>query len=137
VEALSKYKSGNKIEIFYFFPTGWVDRSLATVARAETKRKVTQWWGRADWHILQGMDGTARALLMAKRFQDELGFGKATPYSIHSERRGGRVMYHMIHATDHPEASSLMARAYRRVSGRPDVEHPEQQLCMAFDVVES
>jgi three-Cys-motif partner protein len=137
VEALSRFKSGNKIESFYFFPTGWVDRSLAAVSKPETKRKVEAWWGRADWDTLQGMDGTARALLVAQRFEDELGFGKATPYSIHSDRRGGRVMYHMIHATDHPEASSLMARAYRKVSGRPEVERHEIQLCMGFEAVES
>jgi hypothetical protein len=28
-------------------------------------------------------------------------------------RRGSRIMYYMIHATDHLEASKLMARAYR------------------------
>jgi hypothetical protein len=37
-------------------------------------------------------------------------------------------MYHMIHATDHPEAFSLMVRAYRKVSGRPDLESTEKQL---------
>jgi hypothetical protein len=37
-------------------------------------------------------------------------------------------MYHMIHATDHPEAFSLMVRAYRKVSGRPDLEIKDQQL---------
>jgi hypothetical protein len=37
-------------------------------------------------------------------------------------------MYHMIHATDHPEAFSLMVRAYRKVSGRPDIEIREKQL---------
>lgn len=33
-------------------------------------------------------------------------------------------MYHMVHATDHPEASPLMLRAYRKVSGRPDWDRP-------------
>lgn len=37
-------------------------------------------------------------------------------------------MYHMIHATDHPEAFSLMVRAYRKISGRPDIEVKEEQL---------
>jgi three-Cys-motif partner protein len=37
IEALSRHKTtGNKIELFYFFATGWVDRSLAAV---ETKPK--------------------------------------------------------------------------------------------------
>ena len=26
-------------------------------------------------------------------------------------------MYHMIHATDHPEAPKLMARAYKKATG--------------------
>jgi len=30
-------------------------------------------------------------------------------------------MYHMIHATDHPEATPLMVRAYRKVSGRSEL----------------
>jgi hypothetical protein len=34
----------------------------------------------------------------------------------------------MIHATDHPEAYSLMVRAYRKISGRPDIEIKEEQL---------
>jgi hypothetical protein len=37
-------------------------------------------------------------------------------------------MYHMIRATDHPEAFSLMVQAYRKVSGRPDLEIKDQQL---------
>ncbi len=74
------------------------------------------------------MDGTVRAQLVANRFEQELGFKKAVAYPIHSERRGGRVMYHMIHATDHPEAFSLMVRAYRKVSGRPDLDIKDQQL---------
>lgn len=129
VTALSRHKStGNKIELFYFFATGWVDRSLAAVSRAETKRKIDRWWGCADWHKLLGMEGNARAKMVARRFEQELGYSKAVVYPIHSQRRGGRVMYHMIHATDHPEAFPLMVRAYRKVSGRPDLEATEQQL---------
>jgi hypothetical protein len=86
-----------------------------------TIAKVKRWWGRDDWKALQGMDGIARAMMVAKRFESELGYGKATVYPIHSERRRGRVMYHMIHATDHPEASPLMIRAYRKVSGRAEL----------------
>jgi three-Cys-motif partner protein len=129
VETLAQHKSsGNKIELFYFFPTGWIDRSLAAVSTPQTKAKVDRWWGRTDWHHLLGMDGTVRALMVANRFDKELGYKKAVPYPIHSEKRGGRVMYHMIHATDHPEAFALMVRAYRKISGRPDIEVKEQQL---------
>jgi three-Cys-motif partner protein len=129
IEALSRHKTtGNKIELFYFFATGWVDRSLAAVRRDETKRKVDRWWGRDDWNQLLGMEGNARAKMVSQRFEQELGYEKAVEYPIHDQRRGGRVMYHMIHATDHPEAFSLMVRAYRKVSGRPDLESTEKQL---------
>jgi three-Cys-motif partner protein len=130
VVALSRHKLHTKIELFYFFATGWIDRSLAAVSAAPTVAKVERWWGRADWSELRGMDGTIRAKMVAKRFEDELGYGKANVYPIHSDRRGGRVMYHMIHATDHPEASPLMIRAYRKVSGRTDFDQGTQ---LGFD----
>lgn len=128
VEALSRCKSLNKIELFYFFATGWIDRSLGAIKLLETKQKVERWWGRDDWVSLLGMDGTLRAKLVAARFERELRYKRATVYPIHSERRGGRVMYHMIHATDHPEATPLMIRAYRKVSGRSEIE--DQQFNM-------
>jgi len=127
VFALSKHKSGTKIELFYFFPTGWVDRSLAAVRAEKTIAKVQRWWDRNDWRDLRGIDSVHRAKMVAKRFEDELGYGKATVYPIHSERLRGRVMYHMIHATDHPEASPLMIRAYRKVSGRSELDPAEAQ----------
>jgi len=127
VISLSRHKTGTKIELFYFFPTGWVDRSLAAVQADETIAKVQRWWGRDDWRDLRGLDSVHRAKMVSKRFEDELGYGKATVYPIHSERRGGRVMYHMIHATDHPEASPLMVRAYRKMSGRSEIDPAEAQ----------
>jgi three-Cys-motif partner protein len=126
VEAISRHKETTKIEQFYFFATGWIDRSIGAVRAAETAEKVKRWWGRDDWKSLLGMNGTSRALLVAKRFQDELGYNWAKPYPIHSERTGSRVMYHMIHATDHDEATKLMVRAYRKVSGRSDLGNESQ-----------
>jgi three-Cys-motif partner protein len=126
VVALSQHKRRTKIELFYFLATGWIDRSLGALRAERTMAKVERWWGRADWSILRGMNGTLRAKMVAKRFEDELGYGKANVYPIHSERRGGRVMYHMIHATDHAEASPLMIRAYRKVSGRTEVDQVTQ-----------
>lgn len=121
VVALSKHKTETKIELFYFFPTGWVDRSLGAIKAAPTIKKVRNWWGRDDWRNLQGLNGTIRAMMVAKRFEDEMGYKQAKVYAIHSEKRGGRIMYHMIHATDHPEATPLMVRAYRKVSGRSEL----------------
>jgi three-Cys-motif partner protein len=128
VEALSRHKTGNKIELFYFFPTGWIDRSIAAVKRPEKQAEVERWWGRPDWASLRGMDGLERARMVATRFERELGYGKAEVFPIHDEKQGGRVMYHMIHASDHPEALALMVRAYRKVSGRPDLSGKEEQL---------
>lgn len=127
VVSLSQHKLKNKIELFYFFPTGWIDRSLAAIKKPDTAMKVDRWWGRSDWPALQGMDSNIRAKLVERRFEEELGYKKATIYPIHSDRKGGRVMYHMIHASDHPEASQLMVRAYRKVSGRPELDVTEQQ----------
>lgn len=127
VRKLSEHKRENKIELFYFFATGWIDRSIAAVKFETTIEKVEKWWGRSDWRDLRGMNNILRAKLVAQRFEEELGYGKATPYPIHSDRRGGRTMYHMIHATDHHEAPTLMIRAYRKVSGRRDLESEELQ----------
>ena len=127
VEALSRHKSSNKIELFYFFATGWIDRSLAAVKAEPTIEKVERWWGRSDWRDLLGMNSQIRARMVAKRFEDELGYRKVHAYSIHSHRRQGRTMYHMIHATDHAEATPLMIRAYRKVSGRPELDDTDLQ----------
>lgn len=132
VVALSQHKKTNKIELFYFFATGWIDRSLAAVKKPETAAKVERWWGRADWLALKGMDSILRAKLLAQRLEDELQYRKATVYAIHSDRRRGRVMYHMIHASDHPEAHPLMVRAYRKISGRPELEPAELQTSLDF-----
>jgi three-Cys-motif partner protein len=127
VRKLATRKQGRKIELFYFFATGWVDRSIAAVSRAETAAKVEEWWGRPDWRSLLGMDSVRRAKMVAERFKEELGYAYAHPYPIHNSRRGGRTMYHMIHATDHPDAPPLMIRAYRKVSGRPEIDPTELQ----------
>lgn len=130
VEALSRHKTANKIELFYFFPTGWIDRSIAAVKRPEKRGEVERWWGRPDWAGLRGIGGLERARMVASRFEQELGYSKAEVFPIHDDKQGGRVMYHMIHASDHPEALPLMVRAYRKVSGRPDLDGKEEQLDM-------
>lgn len=118
VQAIARHKQTHKIEIFYFLATGWLDRSIAAVSRPETAERLSKWWGRDDWRDLRKMSSAERGPLLAERFKTELGYTYAYPYPIHSERRGGRIMYHMIHATDHEAASPLMLRAYRKVSGR-------------------
>lgn len=127
VQRLAAHKTTTKIEIFYFFATGWIDRSIAAIRRPETEARAERCWGRPDWRSLRGLNGVERANLLAARFRNELGYRWAFPFAIHDAAIGGRTMYHMIHATDHPEASPLMLRAYRKVAGRRDWDRPVTQ----------
>ena len=122
--------SETKIELFYFLATGWLDRSIRSVRRPETATRLERWWGRPDWRDLHGIQGIPRANALAARFRDELGYKSARAYAIHSRRQGGRIMYHMIHATDHDVAPSLMLRAHRKVSGREDIDLAAAQVDM-------
>ena len=122
VEALSAYKSsGMKIEIFYFLAEGWLGRAIA--AQQDTN-VLDLWWGNKDWKKLRGMKSFERASFLADRFQNELGYESALPWPIHEKKNGGRVMYYMIHATDHPEAPNLMNRAYHKAVS--PIESPQQ-----------
>jgi len=118
VQAIASHKKTHKIEIFYFLATGWLDRAIAAVRRPETAERLEKWWGRSDWRDLRGIQSTVRGVELADRFKIELGYTYAHAYAIHSQVRGGRIMYHMIHATDHEAAPPLMQRAYRKISGR-------------------
>lgn len=124
VEALSTYKSsGMKIEIFYFLAEGWLGRAIAAQKNTEV---LDLWWRNKDWKILRRMKRFERALFLADRFQNELGYESALPWPIHEKKNGGRVMYYMIHATDHPEAPNLMHRAYHKAVS--PIENPQQFL---------
>ncbi len=127
VQKLAAHKKDRKIEIFYFFPTGWIDRSIAAIKTPEKIDIAERWWGRPDWRDLKGINGVERATMLATRFRDDLGYKWAHPYAIHDARYKGRTMYHMVHATDHDEAPTLMLRAYRKVSGRTDYDRVLEQ----------
>lgn len=131
VQRIAAHKQERKIEIFYFFPTGWVDRSIAAIKTGSAEAGAERWWGRDDWRELKGINGVERANMLAARFRDELGYKWAHPYAIHDARYKGRTMYHMIHATDHDEAPLLMLRAYRKVSGRTDWDRQPEQADLA------
>ncbi len=111
VQTLSKFKKGgHKIELFYFLGSGWLDRSLKGTKHVD---KIERWWGNSDWRKLRGMRNFDRAQLVTSRFRDELGYVNAYSWPIYKKgSSGGRIMYHMVHATDHPEAPKLMHRAY-------------------------
>lgn len=113
VQALAGYKtSGHKIELFYFLCNSWLDRALAAVKKREI---LTDWWGNEGWEKLRKFTGDQRAEHLSKRFRDELGYQFVVPWPIYQRKSGGGVvMYYMIHATDHPAATALMARAYNK-----------------------
>jgi three-Cys-motif partner protein len=105
-------KGGNKIELFYFFPEGWINRSIAELKNNKDE-KLTRWWGNSDWKDLLKWTGPARARLVCGRFKSELNYKHVHPFAIYERKeKGGRVMYYMIHASDHDAAPVLMNRAY-------------------------
>jgi three-Cys-motif partner protein len=108
--ALSRHRSEYKIELFYFLATGWLDKSIKATKNTDV---LQRWWGRNDYNHLLGMNSFDRTRLFCDRFKDELGYKHAFAWPIFSKEIGGRVMYHMIHATDHDEAPRIMHRAYQ------------------------
>jgi three-Cys-motif partner protein len=123
VEKLARYKKrGNKIELFYFVPVGWLGRSLA--AQKNPDEKMRSWWGREDWRILEKKSHVEIAEIFQVRFQ-ELGYEYVFPWPIYNRKSGGGTMYYMVHATDHPDAPDLMRRAYK-AAVRAEVEPPIQ-----------
>ncbi len=122
VEKLARHKqNGRKIELFYFLATGWLDRAFGGTKHTD---KITRWWGRDDWTKLLTMDGNARADAFAERFSNELNYEHVASWPIRKRgTKGGAVMYHMIHCSDHERAPKLMDDAYR-ITARP--EEPEQ-----------
>ncbi|MFO1449460.1 MAG: three-Cys-motif partner protein TcmP [Opitutaceae bacterium] len=132
VAAVAQHKkTGNKIEIFYFLAQGWLDRSIAALGNPD--EDLLKWWGNADWKILQKKPGPERGIFLAERFKKEFGYKYAYPFPIYQrdDDSGGKVMFWMIHASDHEEAPKLMVRAYRNaVTALEAID----QLMMEFGV---
>jgi len=115
VTALAKHKGPgfHKIELFYFLAAGWLFRSLSGFKDPSGPQA---WWGGPDWESLRGIGQDRLALRFSERFQKELGYRFVTAWPIYERVRGsGRIMFFMIHASDHPQAPVLMNRAYRNV----------------------
>lgn len=111
IEKLARHKhEGHRVEIFYFLCARWFGRAFSAIRNRDI---LDQWWGSTDWQHLGRMDVHERADLVCTRFRSELGYGSALAWPIYSRQTGGRIAYHMIHATDHEEAPKLMHRAYR------------------------
>ena len=127
VRTIAAHKNHNKIEIFYFLASGWLNRSISATSR--NQHLIEKWWGRSDWMKLRDTKAWDRLQLIVARFKTELGYKHAYAWPIYSRARGGRVLYHMIHATDHDEAPKIMHRAYRNaVSDREELKRLQRDL---------
>jgi three-Cys-motif partner protein len=119
LQKLAKYKAEphRKIELLYFLGTGWLHRALSGIRKSD---KALMWWGRPDWRNLKSMSAPAIVESLRQRFRQELSYAHVAAYPIFDKNEGDRVMYYMIHASDHDEAPALMIRAhYKAVRARP------------------
>ena len=134
VERIAQYKPPEhmKIEQFYFYPQGWIDRALTALRNTSVLRA---WWGRDDIDALKQMNSTERIAVMVDRFKKDLGYKYVTPWPIRSKPdSAGRIMYQMIHATDHDAAPKLMSRAYRSaVDPREPVDELQLELGSLYE----
>ena len=127
VQKIANRKSTRKVEVFYFVPTGWLARSIAALSDPEPT--MMRWWGRTDWLHLRGMKTQDIVDAFRQRFLEELGYSYAYGWPIYDRQGSQRIMYHMIHATDHVEAPSLMSRAYKTATNRAE---PAEQFRFEF-----
>jgi three-Cys-motif partner protein len=120
VRRLADYKreSEYKIELFYFLANWWLDRAVKATTRNEARGHA--WWGSDDWRDIVLMPRPQRAETLSRRFRDELGYRYSSYFPIHGSEDGReiKVMYYMIHASDHPEAIRLMRRCFDKLRGR-------------------
>ena len=131
VKSLATHKKGgHKIELFYFFPEGWINRSIAGL-KIDKEKKLQKWWGNTDWVKLMQIHGAVRAQYVCDRFKSEFTYKHVYPFPIYEKKdKGGRVMYYMIHASDHDEAPVLMNRAYGKAL---DIKETDEQLELLKD----
>jgi three-Cys-motif partner protein len=127
VRKIAAYKTnGTKIEQFYFLAVGWLGRSMAAL---RDDKRLREWWGHDDISLLRAAStSTEQARLFSHRFMRELGYASAAAWPIYERSDGGlgKVMYYMIHATDHEEAPKLMNRAYKAATlANQPMEHSQ------------
>lgn len=110
---ISRYKEQphNKIELLYFLGVGWLHRAFSGLRNEEIPLK---WWGRPDWRDLLDMNCWSIAETVRRRFNDELGYKFSAAYPIFDREEGNKIMYYMIHASDHEDAPALMVRAHSK-----------------------
>lgn len=133
LRSLAAHKATHKIELFYFLPVGWLNRSIAATKNVD---KLREWWGRDDIEALRGVDPWEQGRMAATRMREELGYTYATPWAIFKDRHSGRLMYFMIHASDHPEAPKLMQRAYASALRPPEpMEDPQMEFGLLVEAL--
>ncbi len=134
VQTIANHKrSGRKIELFYFLAQGWVDRILTDKIGGKHMAKVIEWLGHDDWKSFKAMDSRARGLNFSERFKSELGYKFAKPFPIFKRGSEGKIMFWMIHASDHERAIPLMETAYTGVGlGSPEPNEEQLEL-LAFE----
>lgn len=128
VETVARHKSvGNKIEIFYFLAQGWVDRVLTDKLGEGNVEKVIKWLGSENWKEFKRMDTHQRAKFFTQRFLDVYDYKFSRAYPIYEHGAEGRIMFWLIHASDHERAPALMDAAYSGVGlSLPEGEQLEQ-----------
>jgi three-Cys-motif partner protein len=126
VETVARHKKGRrKIELFYFLANSWLSRTLKNTTK--NVERVDLWWGDDGWRKLLTMSSYDRAWLMTDRLKSTFGYQFVTPHPIYNRVGGRRIMYFMIHASDHPAAPILMADAYSKAV-EPLPEQGDTQL---------
>ena len=125
---LANYKGVGrpKIELFYFLAVSWLPRALSAV---RNKKLLQKWWGRDDWSQLKKMNANQIKEMIVERFKGELGYKSVMAWPIYDRKGGENIVYYMIHATDHPEAPKLMARAYNEAV---QPKHVAKQALLGF-----
>ncbi|WP_138919618.1 three-Cys-motif partner protein TcmP [Oceanicola sp. S124] len=120
VQAIAARKGAKyKIEMMYFVGTAWLLRAVKTRSTAESLRDMEQWWGGPGWQRLMEINQQEAAVkLIARRFTEELGYRTALVYPVPLLVDGERTAFHLVHASDHPEAPRLMDEAFRSVIGQ-------------------
>jgi three-Cys-motif partner protein len=118
--------SGFKVEQFYFLATSWLPRVFGGSSKIEQLNKLDLWWGDRSWKDLKSISSLEMALIVVKRFKG-LGYRHVTPWPIFKKGNdSSRVMYYMIHASDHDKAPQLMENAYHKIIDIRDKDAGEQ-----------
>lgn len=123
---------GNKIELFYFLAQGWIDRAIKSW-RIDVEERCERWFGKQGVREFLALSSHERGRTMAQRFKEELGYAHSFAFPIQQSGRSGRIMFWMIHATDHERAPALMWQAYRHIGAGGGINDPLDQLQLGLE----